>query len=218
MFTPLILSIEPTNPTQEMRVCRTLPSPTVARPLRRTGVRTCHGQSSPTVARPSTATELLRSHPAAGDSGRRKSSTSSVMSWYFVTAAKLPQSPGDSGRRQSSHPDDQTFKPTLVHSEVGMIETCEPTFDINSRSLLSSCRSNQPTQLRKMRVRLTLPLPTVTKHEYSSHQQKDRKRERIVITKHVVHTIPLVGGSPIPYIHPGAQQRGQRRRVQPDDQ
>ena len=112
MFTPLILSIEPTNPTQEMRVRRTLPSPTVARaswqlhvwthhqrssptvarPLRRTGVRTCHGQPGlrSNAARPSTATELLRSHPAAGDGGRRKSSTSSAVSWY--------QSPGDGGR------------------------------------------------------------------------------------------------------------------------
>ena len=44
-----------------------------------------------------------------------------------------------------------------------MIETCEPTFDINSCSLLSSCRSNQPTQLGKMRVRRTLPSPTVAR-------------------------------------------------------
>ena len=153
MLTPLILSIEPTNPTQEMRVRLTLPGlrSIAARPLRATGVRTCHVQPSPTVARPLTATwvrtchgqpglrsnaarpsratKLLRSHPAADDGGRRESSTSSAMSWYFVTAAKLPQSPGDSGRcvsgvgltfklsrgsggnaaepRRSSHPDDQ---------------------------------------------------------------------------------------------------------------
>ena len=91
---PFILSIEPTNPTQEMRVRLTLPGlrSNAARPLRATGIRTCHRQPGlrSNAARPSTATELLRSHPAAGDGGRRKSSTSSAVSWY--------QSPGDGGR------------------------------------------------------------------------------------------------------------------------
>ena len=90
----LLSSCRSNQPTQlrKMRVRLTLSSPTVARPLRRTGVRTCHGQPGlrSNAARPSTATELLRSHPAAGDGGRRKSSTSSAVSWY--------QSPGDGGR------------------------------------------------------------------------------------------------------------------------